>query len=153
MVERGYGLVYGGGNIGLMGVLADAVLQAGGEAIGVIPQSLVERELAHQRLTELRIVHTMHERKAEMAQLADGFVALPGGFGTGDELFEMLTWAQLRIHNKPIGLLNVDGFFDFLLQWLDHMVAKDFLKSKHRDLLFSSDNGEQLLEWMNRQMR
>src|SRR6516164_2274986 len=121
IAERRLGLVYGGGHIGLMGVLADAVLSGGGEVIGVIPQALVDRELAHTGVTELRVVETMHQRKALMADLSDGFLALPGGFGTGDELFEILTWAQLGLHAKPIGVLNVGGYFDPLLAWLDHM--------------------------------
>src|SRR5438270_7385359 len=119
LAARGYELVFGAGHVGLMGVLADAVLAAGGKALGVIPQSLVDRELAHGSLTELQIVETMHQRKALMADLSDAFVALPGGFGTGDELFEILTWAQLGIHSKPIGLLNVAGYFDPMLAWLD----------------------------------
>src|SRR6516165_5496951 len=117
MAKRGLGLVFGAGHIGLMGVLADAVRQLGGETIGVIPQSLVERELADRNLTELRIVESMHDRKALMAELSDGFIALPGGFGTLDEFFEILTWRQLKFHHKPIGLLNTAGFFDSLLAW------------------------------------
>jgi uncharacterized protein (TIGR00730 family) len=146
LAARGLGLIYGGGHIGLMGVLADAVLRAGGEAIGVIPQSLVDRELAHGGLTNLRVVSTMHERKALMADLADGFVALPGGYGTGDELFEILTWAQLGLHSKPIGLLNVAGFFDPLLAWLDHTVHEGFVKAAHRHLLREASEPEQLLD-------
>src|SRR2546421_2418842 len=126
LCRRGLGLVYGAGNIGLMGVLADAVLAHGGEVIGVIPRALVDKELAHAGLTQLHIVETMHQRKALMEQLADAFVALPGGYGTGDELFEILTWAQLHIHAKPIGLLNVAGYFDALLAWLNHTVAEGF---------------------------
>src|SRR5262245_8842875 len=122
LVEHGCELVFGAGHVGLMGVLADAVLAAGGNAIGVIPQALVDRELAHGSLTELHIVETMHQRKSLMADLSDAFVALPGGYGTGDELFEILTWAQLGIHSKPIGLLNVAGYFDPMLAWLDHML-------------------------------
>ena len=146
MVRRGLRLVFGAGNIGLMGVVADAVLAAHGTAVGVIPHSMVERELAHARLTELHIVETMHQRKALMADRADAFAALPGGFGTGDELFEILTWGQLRIHAKPIGLLNTAGFFDPLLAWLDHMVGEGFLKQKHRDLVLVAEEPEQLLE-------
>jgi uncharacterized protein (TIGR00730 family) len=143
--ERGLGLVYGGGHVGLMGVLADAVLQAGGEVIGVIPQALVERELAHAALTELRVVQTMHQRKAVMADLADGFAALPGGFGTADELFEILTWSQLGLHTKPVGLLNVAGFFDPLLAWMDTCVREGFLRGEHRRVLLAADNAEALL--------
>jgi uncharacterized protein (TIGR00730 family) len=151
LAARELGLVFGGGHIGLMGHLADAVLRAGGETIGVIPQALVDKELAHQGLTELRVVATMHERKALMADLADGFVALPGGYGTGDELFEILTWAQLGLHAKPIGLLNVSGFFDPLLAWLDHTVREGFVKPEHRHLLLEASEPEplldRLLEW------
>jgi uncharacterized protein (TIGR00730 family) len=129
-----------------MGVLADAVLAAGGRAVGVIPQALVDHELAHGGLTELRVVQTMHQRKALMADLSDAFVALPGGYGTGDELFEILTWAQLGIHAKPIGLLNVAGYFDPMLAWLDHMTQEDFLRRKHRELLLVADDGAALLD-------
>src|SRR3954449_13611628 len=128
LAARGCELVFGAGHVGLMGVLADAVLAAGGRAVGVIPQALVDRELAHRGLTELHVVGTMHQRKALMADLSDAFVALPGGYGTGDELFEILTWAQLGIHAKPIGLLNVAGYFDAMLAWLDHMTREDFLR-------------------------
>src|SRR5438270_7658744 len=118
LVRAGLGLVFGAGHVGLMGVLADAVLAAGGEAIGVIPQGLVDQELAHRSLTRLEVVGSMHERKARMAELADGFLALPGGYGTLEELFEVVTWKQLRLHAKPIGLLNAAGFFDPLLAWI-----------------------------------
>jgi uncharacterized protein (TIGR00730 family) len=146
MVARGVGLVFGGGHIGLMGVLADAVLKAGGEAIGVIPQDMIDKELAHSGLTQLHVVTTMHQRKALMADLADGFAALPGGFGTADEWFEILTWAQLGYHRKPIGLLNVAGFFDSLLAWLDHAVREGFVKPKHRRLLVEASDPEELLD-------
>jgi uncharacterized protein (TIGR00730 family) len=146
LAARGIGLVFGAGHIGLMGVLADAVLSAGGEAIGVIPQSMVDKELAHTGLTQLHVVDTMHQRKALMADLADGFAALPGGYGTGDELFEILTWAQLGMHAKPIGLLNVAGFFTPLLSWLAHAVEEDFLKPKHRQLLLEADDPDRLLD-------
>jgi uncharacterized protein (TIGR00730 family) len=145
LAERGVGLVFGAGHIGLMGVVADAVLAAGGDAVGVIPQALVDKELAHRRLTELRVVDTMHQRKALMADLADGFAALPGGYGTADELFEVLTWAQLGLHAKPIGLLNVAGFFDPLLAWVDHCVGEGFLRREHRELLRVSSEPEGLL--------
>ena len=146
LAARGLGLVYGGGHIGLMGVLADAVLQAGGPVIGVIPRSMVERELAHERLTELHVVETMHQRKALMAERACGFAALPGGFGTADELFEILTWRQLRLHDKPIGLLNVAGFFDSLLAWMDRTVEDGFLRAAHRGLIHVTDKPEGLLD-------
>jgi uncharacterized protein (TIGR00730 family) len=149
LAARGLGLVYGGGHIGLMGVLADAVLATGGEVIGVIPQALVDKELAHGGLTELRVVTTMHERKALMADLSDAFAALPGAFGTGDELLEMLTWAQLGIHAKPIALLNVGHYFDSLTAWLDHAVAEGFLRRAHRELLLQADNPEDLLTRLN----
>jgi len=143
---RSLGLVYGGGHIGLMGILADAVLHAGGEVIGVIPRSLKDRELAHPGITKLHVVETMHQRKALMADLADGFVAMPGGFGTVDELFEILTWAQLGLHAKPVGLLNLAGYFDFLRAWLDRAVGEGFLGMEHRRLLLEADDPERLLE-------
>ena len=146
LAERGLGVVYGGGHIGLMGILADSVLGLAGSVIGVIPQALVDKELAHDRLTELHVVATMHQRKALMADLADGFVALPGAFGTADELFEILTWAQLGLHAKPIGLLNVAGYFDPLRAWLDHAVREGFLRSAHRGLLLEAEQPEQLLD-------
>ena len=146
LVKRGYGLVFGAGHIGLMGVLADAVRDQGGETIGVIPQSLVDRELADRELTELRIVESMHDRKALMAALSDAFIALPGGFGTLDELFEILTWAQLKFHHKPIGLLNTAGFFDPLLAWIERAIAEDFVKAKNRELLIVERDVEKLLD-------
>jgi uncharacterized protein (TIGR00730 family) len=146
LVARGVGLVFGAGHIGLMGVIADAVLEAGGEAIGVIPQVLVDKELAHRGVTDLRIVGGMHERKAVMAALSDAFVALPGGYGTADEWFEILTWAQLRLHDKPIGVLNVNGFFDPLLAWLDRAVEDGFVKPAHRRLLVVTRSPEELLD-------
>jgi len=146
MCRRGLGLVFGGGHIGLMGVLADSVLLEHGEVIGVIPQVLVERELAHTGLADLRIAASMHERKAIMADLSDAFIALPGGFGTADELFEMLTWTQLKIHHKPIGLLNVAGFFDPLLAWLDRAVAEGFIKPRHRQIVRTAETADELLD-------
>ena len=146
LVERNVGLVFGGGHIGLMGVLADAVLAGGGEVIGVIPQALVDRELMHKEVPDMRIVAGMHERKAVMAELADAFAALPGGYGTADELFEMLTWAQLKLHHKPIGVLNEAGFFDPLLAWLDRAVKDGFIKATHRGLLIEAKKPEELLE-------
>lgn len=135
LAEHGIGIVYGGGHVGLMGVVADAALQAGGEVLGVIPQSMVDSELAHLGLTKLHIVDTMHQRKALMVELSEGFLALPGGYGTADELFEVLTWAQLRLHANPIGLLNVAGFFDPLIAWVDRCVQDGFVKPKYRGLL------------------
>jgi uncharacterized protein (TIGR00730 family) len=146
LAERGLGLVYGGGHIGLMGVLADAARAAGGEVVGVIPQALADKELAHTGLTALHVVATMHQRKALMADLADGFAALPGGFGTADELFEILTWSQLGLHARPVGLLNVAGYFDPLLAWLDHAVGERFLRPEHRRLLLTADAPETLLD-------
>ena len=140
------GLVFGAGHVGLMGVVADAVLAAGGEAVGVIPQGLVDLELAHGRLTELHVVRSMHERKALMADLADGFVALPGGYGTLDETFEILTWAQLGLHRKPVALLNTAGFFDPLLAWVERAVEEDFIKERYRGLLLVETEPEVLLE-------
>jgi uncharacterized protein (TIGR00730 family) len=146
LVRRGYGLVFGGGHVGLMGVLADTVRQLGGETIGVIPRALVDRELADQQLTELCVVASMHERKAMMAELSDAFIALPGGFGTLDELFEILTWRQLHFHEKPIGILNISAFFNPLLTWIDRSVADDFVKANNRDLLIVANDAETLLE-------
>ena len=144
--ERGLGLVYGGGNVGLMGVVADAALAAGAEVLGVIPQALVARELGHQGITELRVVETMHERKAVMAELADAFVALPGGLGTLDELFEAMTWAQLGLHQKPIGLLEVDGFFAPLVAYLDRAATEGFVRAEHRAALLVASEPELLLK-------
>ncbi len=138
-------LVYGAGNVGIMGVIADAVLHHGGEVVGVIPQVLVDLELAHDGLGDLRIVDTMHERKAMMAQLADAFIALPGGMGTLEELAEILTWAQLELHQKRVGLLNVDGYYDHLLRFLDHTVTEGFLRPAHRDLLIVETDAGRLL--------
>ncbi len=144
MAKRGLGLVFGAGHVGLMGVLADAVREHGGETIGVIPQALVERELAHQSLTDLRVVESMHDRKALMAGLSDAFLALPGGYGTLDELFEILTWSQLKFHQ--IGLLNVAGFFDPLLAWIERAIADDFVKEKNRALLIVDEDVDQMLD-------
>ena len=144
--RRGIGLVYGGGNVGLMGVVADAVLADGGEAIGVIPRALVDRELAHARLTELVVVETMHERKQRMHDLSDGFIALPGGFGTLDELFEALTWAQLGMHRKPCGLLDVDEFWVPLRAFIDGQVAAEFVRPHHAMMLLHNNDPEALLD-------
>jgi uncharacterized protein (TIGR00730 family) len=135
LAREGVGLVYGGASVGLMGAVADAARQAGGEVIGVIPQSLVEREVAHTELDDLRIVGSMHERKALMAELSDGFVALPGGIGTLEEIFEVWTWGQLGSHTKPCACLNTRGFYERLLGFLDHVVDEAFLKPIHRDML------------------
>lgn len=148
LAREGIGLVYGGGNVGLMGVIADAALEAGGEVIGVIPQSLMDKELGHGGVTTLHVVKSMHERKQLMVDLSDGFIALPGGFGTLDELFETLTWLQLGFHEKPVGLLNVDGFFSGLLAFLDHMTSQGFLKQAHRDCVLVADKPEDLLAQM-----
>ncbi len=150
LARHGLGLVYGGGNIGLMGILADAALAAGGEVIGVIPKALVDCELAHQSVAELRVVHTMHERKALMAELSDAFIALPGGYGTLDEFCEVLTWAQLGLHRKPCGLLNVDGFYDPFLAQVDQAVARRFVRSEHRGLFLVEAEPERLVERLRR---
>ena len=146
LVRRGLGLVYGGGNVGLMGVRADSMLQAGGEVIGVIPQSLGAKEVAHRGVTELRIVDTMHQRKALMNDLSDAFIALPGGFGTLDEFFEILTWSQLGIHGKPSGLLNVSGYYDSLLAMLDHAVTEGLLRPAHRELVIADTDADSLVQ-------
>ncbi len=153
LAAEGRTLVYGGGCVGLMGVLADAVLSAGGTVIGVIPQTLVDREVAHHGVSELRIVTSMHERKALMADLSDGFIALPGGIGTLEELFEAWTWGQLGLHDKPYGLLNVAGFFDPLLAFLDSQVQARFVKQEHRDLLLVASDVDDLVVAMEQQRR
>ncbi len=145
---RGIGLVYGGASVGIMGEIADAVLAGGGEVIGVIPQSLVDKEVAHDRLTELKVVGSMHERKAVMMDLSDGFIALPGGLGTQEELFEVLTWSQLDFHKKPCGLLNVEGYYDKLCSFLDHAVEEQFVKMHHRETLLVENSPEKLLSLM-----
>ncbi len=150
LAQRGIELVWGAGNVGLMGVLADAVLSHGGRAVGVIPDFMVERELAHTAASEILIVDSMHARKAAMAERADAFVALPGGFGTLDELFEILTWAQLHIHSKPIGLLNVQGFFDPLLAMVRHMSREGFITARHLALLHEDVHADNLLDAMRR---
>ena len=146
LCTRGYGLVYGGGRVGLMGALADSVLEHGGHVIGVIPRGLAVKEVAHQELPDLRIVESMHERKAMMAELSSAFVALPGGLGTLEELFEVLTWAQLGIHAKPCCILNVDGYFDGLLGFLDDAVEKRFVREVHRSMLVVESNPDALLD-------
>ncbi len=149
IAERGDHLVYGGGGIGLMGVVADAVLEAGGVVVGVIPAPLATREVAHSSLTELVVVETMHERKAKMAELADAFLALPGGFGTFDELFEILTWAQLGIHRKPIGLLNISGYFDPLLALVEQAIGRGFVAPNHRSFLFDAESVTDLFQQLD----
>jgi len=146
LAGRGLGLVYGGGRVGLMGVVADAVLEAGGTVTGVIPEFMSQRELAHLGATEMRVVGSMHERKRVMSELADAFIALPGGLGTLDELVEILTWAQLRFHAKPCGLLNVAGYFDLLLAFFDHAVAQGLIRPEHRALLAVEEAPARLLE-------
>ena len=146
LTRRRIGLVYGGGNVGLMGAIADAILKAGGEAIGVIPEHLMTREIGHKQLTKLHIVHSMHERKALMADLSDAFIALPGGFGTLEEFFEVLTWSQLGLHTKPCGIVNVLGYYTPLLKMLDHAVDQRFLKPQNRALVLARDTPAELLE-------
>lgn len=146
MAREGIGLVYGGASVGLMGTVADAARAAGGEVIGVIPQSLVEREVAHTGLADLRVVGSMHERKALMAELSDAFIALPGGIGTLEEIFEVWTWGQLGSHTKPCAFLNVEGFYDRLLGFLDHVVEEAFLKPAHRSMILVENRPESLLQ-------
>jgi len=165
LVRRSIGLVYGGGNVGLMGVLADAVLKAGGEAVGVIPENLMAREVGHNGLTKLHVVHSMHERKALMADLSDAFIALPGGFGTLEEFCEVLTWAQLGLHAKPCGILNVLGYYSPLLAMFDHAVKERFLKQENRRLVVARESATELLraleqwrpalveKWLDRETR
>jgi uncharacterized protein (TIGR00730 family) len=146
LANRGIGVVYGGASIGMMGAVADATLAAGGEVIGVIPKRLLESEIAHAGLTALHVVDTMHERKAMMAELSDAVIALPGGSGTLDELFEMFTWSQLGLHGKPIGLLDVGGYWQPLMALLDHMVAERFIWAEHRDSLLFEEDAAVLLD-------
>jgi uncharacterized protein (TIGR00730 family) len=161
LAQRGIGIVYGGSNVGLMAALADAMMDELGDIIGVIPRMLVEREVANTALADLRVVGSMHERKAMMAELADGFIALPGGIGTLEEFFETWTWAQLGMHTKPCGLLNVAGYFDPLLQFLDHAVAERFVRDVHRAMVvvesdpaallarFESYEPPRVVKWIN----
>ena len=146
LVSRDIELVYGGGRVGVMGEIAHAVLEAGGEVIGVIPRGLVDKEVAFTDLSDLRVVPSMHERKALMVELSDGFVALPGGLGTFEEFLEVLTWAQLNIHHKPCGLLNVCGYYSKLVGFLDHAVAEQFLQSQHRSMLVMDESPAALLD-------
>lgn len=146
IVRRGMGVVYGGGSVGLMGVVADAALAAGGEVHGVIPERLMERELDHRSLTRMHVVKSMHERKALMSELSDGFVALPGGMGTLEELTEVLTWSQLGLHQKPVGLLDVAGYYDQLTAFFDHAVRERFLHPEHRRILLTDPDPDVLLD-------
>ncbi|MGB3289547.1 MAG: TIGR00730 family Rossman fold protein [Burkholderiaceae bacterium] len=146
MVQRNIRLVYGGASVGIMGVVADEVLRLGGQAIGVIPESLQKKELAHKGLTELHVTPSMHARKTQMAELADGFVAMPGGVGTLEEIFEVWTWAQLGFHGKPCGLFNVDGYYDALATFLDHTVSEDFVREQHRRMLVVESDPDILLD-------
>jgi uncharacterized protein (TIGR00730 family) len=148
MVNQQTALVFGGGKVGVMGLIADAVLQRGGKAIGVIPGFLMDKEVGHNGLTEMHVVENMHQRKQLMNDLCDGIITLPGGFGTLEEFFEVLTWLQLGLHNKPIGLLNINGFYDFLLKQMDVMVENRFLKPANRKLVLSSDSPQKLIELM-----
>ena len=162
LVERDLGLVYGGASVGLMGLVADSVLELGGRAIGVIPEVLAQKELAHKSLTELHITASMHARKTLMADLSDGFIALPGGIGTLEEIFEIWTWAQLGFHSKPCGLLNVAGYYDGLIAFLDHALAEQFVRPLHRSILsverepaalldcFARYQAPSLAKWVNK---
>ncbi len=150
LAERGLGLVYGGGRVGLMGAVADAALAAGGEVVGVIPDGLARRELAHRGLSDLRVVSTMHERKALMAELSDAFVALPGGLGTLDELCEVLTWSQLGLHSKPCGVLDVDGYFERFFGFLDHAVERGFVSGARRRAIARRQDARGLLDELSR---
>ena len=146
LAARGIDVVYGGGNVGLMGIVADAALASGGRVIGVIPHALVTRELAHQGLSEIHVVDSMHERKALMSSLSDGFIALPGGFGTLEEFCEAVTWTQLGAHAKPCGLLNVAGFYDGLLAFLEHALDEEFLRPTHREIVVSDADPIRLID-------
>jgi uncharacterized protein (TIGR00730 family) len=150
IAERGLSIVYGGAAVGLMGAVADSALEAGGKVIGIIPAALVEREIGHPGLTEMHQVASMHERKAKMADGSDAFLALPGGAGTLEEVFETWTWAQLGHHRKPVGILNVDGFFDSLLEFLDHQCRERFMRPEHRDMLIVEDSVQRLLDRFSR---
>ncbi|WNO53820.1 TIGR00730 family Rossman fold protein [Stakelama saccharophila] len=148
LAERGIGVVYGGGKLGLMGAVADAALAAGGEVIGVIPQALVDAEVAHRGLSELHVVETMHERKARFTELADGFVTMPGGTGTMDELWEAMSWSQLGYHTDPVGLLNIGGYYDHLIRFVETMGEVGFLRPQHRSILIVAETLGELLDRM-----
>jgi len=151
MASFGWGLVYGGTSVGLMGATADAALSGGAEVIGVLPQALQEREIAHRGLTKLHLVGSMHERKALMASLSDAFIALPGGYGTLDEFFEIVTWAQLNVHSKPCILINTDGYYDFLLRFLDHAVREEFVRPANLRLMQVATDSAEALQWIDQQ--
>lgn len=146
LIKRNIKLVYGGASIGIMGTIADQVLKLGGQVVGVIPEALADKELTHKNLTELYVTQSMHDRKMQMAELSDGFIALPGGIGTLEELFEIWTWAQLGFHHKPCGLLNVDGYYNALIEFLDHMKTEQFVKPHHRRILIVENDPETLLD-------
>ena len=148
LATRGIGLVYGGGNVGLMGVIADAMLEAGGHVTGVIPEALAAKELAHGEIQDLRVVSSMHQRKALMAELSDGFIAMPGGLGTLEEFFEVLTWGQLGFHAKPVALFNVEGYFDGLLSFIDHAVDHRFIRAEHGRMVIAESSIDTLLRRM-----
>ena len=148
IAERNLGLVYGGGRVGLMGEIADTVIKAKGHVIGVIPKQLHEREVSHNGISDLRVVDSMHERKALMAELSDGFIAMPGGFGTIEEIFEVITWAQLNFHNKPCGLLNINGYYDNLIKFMDNAVKEKFIEPENRAMILIDEEPETLLEKM-----
>jgi hypothetical protein len=151
LARRGVAVIYGGGHIGMMGALADSTLAAGGQVIGVIPEHLMRPEVAHQGLTELLVVDSMHTRKRTMASRADAFIVLPGGYGTFEEMFEMVTWRQLRLHAKPVGLINVEGYFDHLLAFLEHAAQQEFIRPQHRGLLLVDASTDGLLDRLMRQ--
>ncbi len=150
MAQRNIKLVYGGGSVGLMGVIADAVLDSGGQVIGVIPRQLATKELLHPGATEMHVVEDMHTRKAKMSECSDAFLAMPGGYGTLEELFEVVSWVQLGIYSKPVGLLNTCGFFDPLLNMVDHCIETEFIKPKYRDLLISDETPSSLIDHLQR---
>ena len=150
LARRGIGLVYGGGSVGLMGIVANGALAGGGEVQGVIPKALARKEIAHEGLTKMHVVPDMHTRKAKMTELADGFIALPGGYGTLEELFEVVTWAQLGLHAKPIALLNAAGYYDGLLNWIDSAVREGFLRPEHRRVILAGTEPDALLDAMAR---
>lgn len=150
LVNRGLGLVYGGGNIGLMRVIADAVLELGGDVIGIIPESLLQAEVAHKDLTQLHVVGGMHERKAMMAEYSDAFIAAPGGIGTLEELFEIWTWGQLGFHSKPLGFFDIENYYSRLQSFLDHMVAEGFVRERHRTMMITDDDPFRLLDQLSR---
>jgi uncharacterized protein (TIGR00730 family) len=152
MAGGGWGLVYGGTSVGLMGATADAALSGGAEVIGILPQALQDREIAHRGLTKLHLVESMHERKALMASLSDAFIALPGGYGTLDEFFEIVTWAQLNIHSKPCVLINTDGYYDFLLRFLDHAVREEFIRAANLMLVQVAKDSAEALRWIEQQL-